>query len=209
MKKVVVTSLPKTGTSTLAVMLRVLDYSVTGPNNASELGKLMADHSAFQDFPWCFEYELFDPKETIFLYLQRTDEEWANSFITSYGYNGNHLCERYWPGLKSIPENKQELIQKKKAHLTKLKKWSEMTAAEIKYIDLKNLSWEILCHHLNKEVPKDLFGRQLNVPKVNTTSSRRLFRFKKLFRKLGLVFFKPDQMADMRTKFFKLLGRRL
>lgn len=59
-KKVLVLGLPKSGTSTLATMLRMLGFKVTGPNPSIDKQDALLEFyntfEAFQDYPWCFEY---------------------------------------------------------------------------------------------------------------------------------------------------------
>ena len=87
----------KTGTSSLAVALRHLDYRVTGPNfvyhediarDALDLAlKLVPKFDAFQDNPWPILYRELDARfpGSRFVLTMRPTEKWIRSAVRHFG----------------------------------------------------------------------------------------------------------------------------
>lgn len=213
--KIVVVSLPKTGTSTLAVMLRVLGYEVTGPNkhikdDKRNIQELKNKFNGFQDYPWCFEYQSFNINTTLFIYIERDNKAWVNSFIYNYGrVNGNHYCQSYWKGLKNTLKNKQKLIDNKKQHKKIFLNWAKTNNAKVLYTNLKSLTWEKLCVFTNNDIPKNIFGKVIEVPNVNSSKYKYSKKYFKLIRNFLSNFIHPNKLSRLRNKLFKITGKRI
>ena len=185
--KVIVIGLPKTGTSTLAVMLRVLDYKVTGPeidfevNNEVYLENKFLAFDGFQDFPWCFEWERFaNCKQTKFIILHREFESWWKSFYESYGHKNERYLSYPYMNILKIEENKKEFFNFFNSYYQNAKSFSESHPNQVINVNINTLKWEDICGFLDEKLPKNIFGKVSKQPHVNKykAKTRRTIRFK-------------------------------
>jgi hypothetical protein len=195
---ILIIGLPKSGTSTLSTMFRMLGYKVTGPNTFSkkeELFILIENYDVFQDYPWCFEYaDILEKTEMKVIVLKRNPEEWYRSFIRSYGgEKDDYLSYMYMKLSKTKP--KTEFIG---FHIQFYKEChSYLKDNDINYLnlDLKKLSWKIICEFVEKPIPKNLFGQTSKLPKVNS----------KNYKKKGLNYLLTNRFKKI---LFILLGNK-
>lgn len=201
-KKVLVLGLPKSGTSTIATMLRMLGYLVTGPNPSIQgheaLQETFSNYEAFQDYPWCFEYpSLLKNKETQVVVLVRDKEGWAKSFKESYGGEHiNYLSYKYMKLSKNEPDDVFTTYHS--AYYQNVLNFLETHEINYIQISLKKLNWKTLCAFLEKPIPKNILGIPSKVPKVNSKNYTKKgigFKFNKqvkrnLHRVLGKRYFK-------------------
>lgn len=194
--KVLVLGLPKTGTSTLAVMLRMLGYKVTGPDIAFKKGdsqyllNRFENCDAFQDYPWCFEWKQFLDYENVkFIILKRNTESWWTSFYESYG--GKELKYLSFPyfGISKVTANKSQFINYFNAHYREIETIREQHPSMFLEIQIKDFSWEELCSFLNEPIPKNIFGKPVEKPHANKKQihNRNTFRTQ-LIRKIRRFF---------------------
>lgn len=172
--KVIVVGLPKTGTSTLAVMLRMLNYDVTGPDvdytkgDLPLLEKKFQRYDAFQDYPWCFEWEQFwyDPRAK-FIILKRDKASWFKSFNDSYGRQGHRYKSYPYMLITKGKDNKNQFLDYFSAYYSNLAAFAERNPDRFLSIDITNFQWNDLCSFLDEPVPKTIFGRPVKKPHAN------------------------------------------
>src|SRR5690554_5541302 len=83
-------------------MLRMLGYEVSGPDINIDIGEEVQlteyfnQATAFQDYPWCFEWKRIRGHCNLkFIILYRNKESWWKSFYESYGGLGmKYLSDR-------------------------------------------------------------------------------------------------------------------
>lgn len=196
--KVLVLGLPKSGTSTMATMLRMLGYLVTGPNpnirDLKNLKKTFDAYEAFQDYPWCFEYPvLLENIEVKVIVLKREKESWVKSFKNSYGgENENYLSYKYMKLSKKEPDNLFYDYHHK--YYQEVVNFLEINNLAYLEISLNSLNWRVLCEFLEKPIPKNLFGVTSKIPRVNALNHRRKG-----------VFFKANK--ELKKQLHALLGK--
>ena len=190
--KILIVGLPKSGTSTLTVMLRILGYSVTGPspvNNNKFLDKEFEKFNAFQDYPWCFEYKYLLEKHNMkIIVLKREPLKWANSFKKNFGGNGiNYNCYNYLEISKNEPDYK--FVEYHEDYYYDAIKFLNTKGFSYLKIDLENLNWKDICQFLQKPIPKNAFGFTTKIPKTNSNNHKKkrfYFKFIKLLKKIAL-----------------------
>ena len=181
--------LPKTGTSTLAVMLRMLDYRVTGPNidyskgDSALLHSLFQDYNGFQDYPWCFEWQKFlDHSEVKFIILKREKESWYKSFYESYGGKEDRYLSYPFFGITKTPENKSEFLSYFDSYYASINEYQKKNPERFLEVSVKSIEWNQMCQFLNEELPKNIFGKVLQIPHVNKQKAKtsKTFKYKVL-----------------------------
>lgn len=173
-KKIVVVGLPKTGTSTLTVMLRILGYKVTGPDIAFKpqdviyLERNFEVFDAFQDYPWCFEWERYisDPR-VLFIELKRDKLSWWKSFLNSYGGKGKGFLSYPYFGIEKYQENKELFIDFFVNYYANFESFKLREPERVLTIDVGVFGWEELCAFLKEPLPRDIFGKLVKKPHVN------------------------------------------
>jgi len=172
--KVIVIGLPKTGTSTIAVMLRMLGYEVSGPDINIDIGEEVQlteyfnQATAFQDYPWCFEWKRIRGHCNLkFIILYRNKESWWKSFYESYGGLGmKYLSYPYMNILKS-QENKSKFIEFYDSYYDEAKKFQKENPKNCFYTEISSISWADLCCFLEEEIPRNFLGQVCAIPHVN------------------------------------------
>ncbi|WP_053972497.1 sulfotransferase [Mangrovimonas sp. ST2L15] len=178
--KVIVIGLPKTGTSTITVMLRILGYEVTGPDIHFEIGntpylkKQFEIFDGFQDYPWCFEWWRFrEDDRVLFIELKREKAAWWRSFYDSYGgKETNYLSYPYFKIAKS-KENQEGFLEFFEQYYDHFASYKKEHPQKVLSVDIKNLSWQDLCVFLNEPIPKNLWGKIVKKPHVNQLNYQR------------------------------------
>lgn len=171
----------KTGTTSLAQALRILGFTVTGPNgvndpdiarNASGLIKsLVNDYDAFQDNPWPIFYkELYqDFPDAKFILTCRNPEKWINSQVRHFGRQETPM--RKWIYGKGCPEGNESIyLQRYQKHNRDVKAYFRKKRKPLLVLDLeKGDGWNKLCPFLNLPVPDASF------PHANKADARERF----------------------------------
>jgi len=178
--KIIVIGLPKTGTSTITVMLRMLGYEVSGPeinfikNDDDELFLRYEQANAFQDYPWCFEWKQFcNMKNVKFIILYRDRYKWWESFYNSYGKQGvNYLSYPYF-NMPKNKENKSAFLEFYDTYYKEARKHQRENPKNFYYTETLNLSWIELCEFLNEKIPRNLIGRISKIPHANKYNYKR------------------------------------
>ncbi|WP_435412189.1 sulfotransferase [Psychroserpens mesophilus] len=183
--KVIVIGLPKTGTSTLAVMLRMLNYKVTGPNidyakgDNTLLNLLYEDYDGFQDYPWCFEWQKFlkDPKVK-FIVLKREKESWYRSFYESYGGKEDRYLSYSFIEISKHPDNKQKFLNYFDNYYDNVSSYIENEPNRFIEVSVNSLEWPELCDFLDEDLPTNIFGKAITKPHINKNNVKTVKSFK-------------------------------
>src|SRR5690606_22305029 len=203
-KKVLILGLPKSGTSTMATMLRMLGYRVTGPNpyiqDFESLKETFDAYEAFQDYPWCFEYPtLLKNIDTKVIVLKRDKESWVKSFKESYGgEDKNYLSYKFM----KLSKNESDSVFYD-YHINYYEEaLTFLIGNKLNYIEisLSNLSWKSVCEFLNTPIPKNMFGMVSKIPRVNSKNYRKTGSFFFIFKK----HLKKQLHTILGKKYFKL-----
>lgn len=183
--KIIVVGLPKTGTSTLAVMLRMLNYKVTGPNidyikgDHTFLNAKYSEYNGFQDYPWCFEWETFvkDPQAK-FIVLKRDKESWYKSFYESYGGKEHRYLSYSFINISKLPENKIKFLNYFDSYYDNVNSYIKKEPSRFLEVSIDSFEWSQLCDFLDEDLPKNVFGKAIKKPHVNKKKSKTLKSFK-------------------------------
>jgi hypothetical protein len=172
--KIIIIGLPKTGTSTLTVMLRMLGYTVFGPDIDFIKGddKLLLQKfeqgEAFQDYPWCFEWQRFTTVNNIkFIILYRDREEWWKSFMQSYGNSGENYLSYPYMNIPKLEKEKNTFLKYYDEYYKKANQFMEANPNICFRTSIKTISWNAICSFLNEDIPINLIGNISKIPHVN------------------------------------------
>lgn len=178
MTKIFCIGFQKTGTKSLARALRMLGYSVTGPNlfvsektsrPVHELVTGLGDRfDAFQDNPWPLLYREMDrryPGSRFILTLRDTDD-WMNSVLNHFGASYGPMRE--WIYGYGSPEGRELVYRSRfEEHNRKVVEYFKGRENQLLIMDLgKGEGWDKLCPFLGKSVPAQPF------PQENTARAR-------------------------------------
>ena len=177
--KVIVLGLPKTGTSTLAVMLRLLGYKVTGPdgqyqiNDDQYLRMRFNTCDGFQDFPWCFEWRrFFEDQRVKYIILKRDPESWWKSFLDSYGREKTRYLSYPFMKISKEKENRDLFISYFNTYYQEVETQAREYPNRFLTIDIKTFEWKELCNFLDEDLPRDILGRLVKKPHVNREKAK-------------------------------------
>lgn len=198
--KVIVLGLPKTGTSTLAVMLRMLHYKVTGPDDQYVLGdSQFLDHKyeaydGFQDFPWCFEWRRYlDDQRSKFIILKRERSSWWKSFYNSYGRKDKRYLSYPFMKIEKQSENESKFLEFFDAYYEEVEQYASEFRERFLKVNISEFEWEELCEFLDEKLPKNIWGQVVKKPHVNKlkhkTSQTRSYKISNQLKKTisGLI----------------------
>ncbi len=171
----------KTGTTSLAMALKLLGYRVTGPNGTKDpdiaekvwsmADSLVQEYDAFQDNPWPVIYKEMDQKYpgSKFIFMTRSSESWINSQVRDFGLRETPM--RRWIYGVGCPQGNEEIfIARFKQHNEEVVEYFADRPDDLLTLDLpQGDGWEKLCTFLGKEAPDAPF------PHANKASwSRKL-----------------------------------
>ena len=179
----------KTGTTSLAVALKMLGYRVTGPNGTKDpdiadkvytmADELVARHDAFQDNPWPVLYRYLDEKYpgSKFIMTIRSTESWINSQVKDFGLTETPM--RRWIYGVGCPEGNEDVyVERYERHNREVLDYFSERPDDLLILDLpKGHGWPELCVFLGVEVPDRPF------PHANKASLSR--KVKNWFAHLG------------------------
>ncbi|MBO6606967.1 sulfotransferase [Psychroserpens sp.] len=172
--KVIVLGLPKTGTSTLAVMLRMLNYKVTGPDDKYTNGDTVflderfESYDGFQDFPWCFEWKRFlDDERTKFIILKRDRSSWWTSFYNSYGRKDKRYLSYPFMKIDKKLENEPKFLDFFESYYSEVEQQANRFPERFLSVNISEFEWEDLCMFLDEKLPKTIWGHVVKKPHVN------------------------------------------
>lgn len=168
----------KTGTTSLAEALRVLGYSVTGPNfvedrrildQALALALEVANrYDAFQDNPWPILYKEMDEAfpGSKFILTTRPTDRWIRSVVKHFGKKNTPM--RQWIYGVGHPEGNERIyVERYDAHYAEVREYFQERPNDLLEFPLTDgAGWTELCPFLGKPIPETEF------PKLNTVSIR-------------------------------------
>lgn len=187
----------KTGTTSLALALRQLRYSVTGPNGVNDPNiaenvhkmayALVEKYDAFQDNPWPLLYKELDarfPKSKFVLTVRPTDS-WIRSQVRHFGTAGTPM--RQWIYGVGAPEGNESLyVERYETHNREVLSYFKDRPNDLLVMDLgTGYGWEKLCAFLGKPIPPEPFphaNRSEDREKRNRLGRRLLHRLAKIGR---------------------------
>lgn len=166
----------RTGTSSLAVALRILGFRVTGPNGLSDpdIGKnvltmayeLVDEYEAFKDNPWPIIYKELDEKfpGSKFILMLRDPGLWINSLVKHFGRKETPM--RKWIYGVGCPEGNEDIyIKRFKDHNEEVISHFRNRPQDLLVLDLgKGDGWEKLCPFLGEN------SRNAPFPHANKSS---------------------------------------
>jgi Sulfotransferase domain len=172
----------KTGTKSLAVALRALGYTVTGPNGVydpdiskhvySMAFELVARFDAFQDNPWPIIYKELDEKYpgSRFVLSVRNSDYWIKSQVRHFGISETPM--RKWIYGVGCPQGNEEIyVRRFEAHNQEVLGYFQHRPNDLLVINLADGDgWEKLCPFLDQEVPSVPF------PHANSAEERESAR---------------------------------
>lgn len=201
-KKVFGIGFHKTGTTSLAEALKVLGYSVTGPNGVDDPDieynlmpmamKLAQEYDAFQDNPWPIVFKEMDeafPRSKFILTI-REEDQWIKSVCKHFGRDSTPM-RKYIYGQGHPQGNENLYLKRYRKHNEDVAKYFAGRQDDLLIMDItKGDGWEKLCEFLGKEAP--------SIPFPHENQARNRNQKFKLFRKL---------YKKIKTKFIKLYNR--
>lgn len=172
--KVIVVGLPKTGTSTLTVMLRMLNYTVTGPDIEYKYGDFdyldqkFKEFDAFQDFPWCFEWQRYLYVENVkVIILNRNQDSWWKSFYESYGRKEENYLSYPYMNIPKLESNNKLFLNYFEEYYTTANEFAKKFPDRVLIVNIKSFNWSDLCGFLGEKIPRNVFGNKVRKPHVN------------------------------------------
>ncbi len=172
----------KTGTTSLAMALKLLGYRVTGPNGTKDpdiadkvwtmADELVQQYDAFQDNPWPVIYREMDHKYpgSKFIFMTRSSESWIRSQVKDFGLRETPM--RKWIYGVGCPEGNEEIyVARFKRHNREVIEYFANRPNDLLTLDLTSGDgWEKLCTFLGTDVPDTPF------PHANKASWSRKFK---------------------------------
>lgn len=155
----------KTGTTSLAMALKLLGYRVTGPNGTKDkdiaskvwdmADSLVQEYNAFQDNPWPVIYKEMDRKYpgSKFIFMTRSSDSWISSQVRDFGTRETPM--RKWIYGVGCPQgNEDTYIARFERHNKEVIEYFENRPDDLLVLDLpRGDGWEQLCKFLTKEIP--------------------------------------------------------
>ncbi len=169
----------KTGTSSIAEALRLLGYSVTGPNETknTKIGKevieivrrLVPKYDAFQDNPWPIIYKEMDElyPSSKFILTVRDSDSWLRSIVNHFGDSTTPMRE--WIYGVGAPRGNEKIYQARYTeHNISVQEYFKNREDDLLILDFaKGDGWATLCPFLGDKMPA------FNFPHANKASIRK------------------------------------
>ena len=197
LRKVFCIGFHKTGTKSLAIALRQLGYSVTGPNgthdpdikdNVYDMAYGLVDQfDAFQDNPWPILYKELDSRfpGSKFILTLRSPEAWILSQVRHFGSRETPM--RSWIYGEGCPKGNEQLyVARFERHNHEVIGYFSGRSTDLLIMDLsKGDGWDKLCPFLGFDLPANTFphaNKAENRRKNNSPARRLLRRVEDLWR---------------------------
>ncbi|MEM7500887.1 MAG: sulfotransferase family protein [Pseudomonadota bacterium] len=159
----------KTGTTSLAVALKLLGYRVTGPNNTKDpdiadkvyalANELSEKYDAFQDNPWPVLYREMDQRwpGSKFILTRRPAEAWIRSQVKDFGLAETPM--RRWIYGAGCPQgNETVFVERYERHNREVLEYFRERPNDLLLLDLpKGHGWPELCQFLDHPIPDTPF----------------------------------------------------
>lgn len=170
----------KTGTTSLAVALDILGYSVTGPNSVKDpdiekklltiTKELAVKYDAFQDNPWPLVYKEMDAEfpGSKFILTIRNEDEWIKSVCLHFGRKSTPMRKLIY-GYGSPVGNEQVYLNRYRQHNKDVIEYFSSRKNDLLVINIsKGQGWVELCDFLGHEKPNVKF------PRANSYNQRKI-----------------------------------
>lgn len=181
----------KTGTTSLAQILRRLGYRVTGPNGVDDpdiesnllplVRRLSQQYDAFQDNPWPLVFKEMDALHpgSKFILTTRHPDRWIESQLKHFGDNVSPMRTLIY-GIGS-PRGNEELYKSRMIqHNESVKEYFKDRPDDLLVIDLaEEAEWEPICRFLGQPIPAE------PLPHANRGSLRRLRRLRRRVKRIA------------------------
>lgn len=155
----------KTGTTSLGAALKLLGYSVTGPNGVKDpriaehvfdmAEKLVGQFDAFKDNPWPVLYKGLDARypKSKFILTVRPSDVWIKSQVQHFGTRETPM--RAWIYGRGCPEgNEEQYLERYENHNRDVVSHFEGRPDDLLVMDLgQGDVWQNLCPFLGVETP--------------------------------------------------------
>jgi hypothetical protein len=155
----------KTGTKSLGMALKTLDYRVTGPNSINDQNiaknvysvakSLVRKYDAFKDNPWPIIFKEMDAihPNSKFILTIRDSESWIKSQVRHFGRHETQM--RKWIYGVGCPEgNEETYIKRFEEHNKEVIDYFKDRPEDLLVIDFaKKDGWEKLCSFLQADIP--------------------------------------------------------
>lgn len=159
----------KTGTTSLAIALKILGYKVTGPNGVHDYDieknvlpmayRLVEQFDAFQDNPWPIIYKELDKKypDSKFILLLRDEDSWIESQVKHFGQKETPM--RKWLYGVGCPKGNEDIYLKRfREHNKNVIQYFQDRPQDLLVMNLaQGDGWEKLCPFLETDVPDTTF----------------------------------------------------
>lgn len=159
----------KTGTTSLAVALKLLGYRVTGPNNTKDpdiaekvhalAEELSDEYDAFQDNPWPVLYREMDRRwpGSKFILTRRPSEAWIRSQVKDFGLAETPM--RHWIYGVGCPQgNETVFVERYERHNREVLEYFRDRPGDLLLLDLPaGHGWPELCQFLGHPIPDKPF----------------------------------------------------
>lgn len=169
----------KTGTTSLAVALKQLNYQVTGPNGVNDPNiannvlplayDLVKKYDAFKDNPWPIIYKEIDVKYpgNKFILTIRNPESWINSQVKHFGYKETPM--RKWIYGVGCPKDNEDIyIKRFISHNIGVQNYFKDRPEDLLIMDFsKGDGWDKICTFLGVDIPNMPF------PHANKATDRK------------------------------------
>ena len=185
----------RTGTTSLALALKLLGYRVTGENgiNNPEIGKkayeiaseYVEDFDAFQDNPWPLLYREMDADYpgSKFILTIRDEDSWIQSVLKNFG--GKDTPARRWIyGAGDPAGNEDVYLARYRRHNAEVQEYFKNRPQDFLVMRItEGDGWEKLCPFLGHPIPDEPF------PILNTLEDkiRDMRLWNRLLRRLKIV----------------------
>lgn len=183
----------KTGTSSLAKALRLLGYSVTGPNgvfdpnirhHALDLALGLVDqYDAFQDNPWPLLYRELDGRlpGSRFILTVRPSDAWLKSVKGQLGPHSTPMSDWIY-GFGNPEGHEATYVERYERHNRDVREYFARRTSD--FLELRiteGEGWEKLCPFLGHPIPQSSFPHA-NAAVVRETPLGRLLEYETLIR---------------------------
>ena len=159
----------KTGTTSLAVALKMLGYRVTGPNGTKDrniaekvhamANRLARKYDAFQDNPWPVLFREMDANwpGSKFILTMRTSDAWIRSQVKDFGLRETPM--RRWIYGAGCPEgNETVYMERYERHNREVLEYFRNRPDDLLLLELaKGHGWPELCAFLDRPLPSTPF----------------------------------------------------
>lgn len=197
--KVFCVGFQKTGTTTMMEALRLLGYSVTGPNHARDkdiaekyervAAELSHRYDAFQDNPWPLVYRQMDTLHpgSKFILTLRDEQKWYDSYRNHFEHKESTPMEvlLYGPEARFFEGDPELYKGRMRRHNEEVREYFRDRPDDLLVIDItREPQWERICAFLDLPIPDTPFPHS-NHRKYDFLPPKIRALLKKGWRRLG------------------------